>query len=94
VDCTNYLAYLLTHCELQSHPSPIGHGWHLVNGLCVPVHSTHSPLLSFMPLPTKPEAEINSDDGGQNKEIDSDSCSSYTDSDSESSSDSEAADMY
>ena len=47
-----------------------------------------------MPLPTKPEAEINSDDGGQNKEIDSDSCSSYTDSDSESSSDSEAADMY
>ena len=29
---TNYLAYFLKHYQLQSHPSPIGHGRHLVNG--------------------------------------------------------------
>ena len=32
----NYLAYLLKHYQLQSHPSPIGHGW--------PVSYTHLTL--------------------------------------------------
>ena len=33
----NYLAYVQTHYQLNNHPSPIPHGWHLVNGLCLPV---------------------------------------------------------
>jgi len=46
LDHTNYLAYLLNHYHLQSHPSSIGHRWQLVNGLCVHVHSTqpHFPI--------------------------------------------------
>jgi len=67
---TNYLAYLLKHYQLQSHPSPIGHGWHLVNGLCACPFNT-APTSTSIPLLTKPEAEINSDYGGQS-ELDSD----------------------
>ena len=46
LDSTNYLAYLLKHYHLQSHPSSIGHQWQLVNSLCVPVRSAqpHSPI--------------------------------------------------
>ena len=41
----NYLAYLLKHYKLQNHPSPISHGWHLVNVLCLlsVQHSLHFP---------------------------------------------------
>lgn len=91
----NYLAYLLKHYQLKSHPSPIGHGWHLVNGLCLPVRSTQPPLPLSMPLPPKTQTEINSDDDSSEcEDSDSDSCSSYSDSysDSESWGDSEASD--
>jgi len=40
LDRTNYLAYLLKHNHLQSHPSSIGHRWQLVNGLRVLICST------------------------------------------------------
>jgi hypothetical protein len=83
----NYLAYLQIHYQLQSHPSPIGHGWHLVNGLCLPVRSTQPPLPPSIPLPTNPQAENNSDDSSESEDSDSDS-----DSYSESCSDSEVAD--
>ena len=35
--CTNYLAYLAQHPTLRSHPSPIRHGWELVDGRCWPI---------------------------------------------------------
>ncbi len=31
----NYLTYLQKHFDLQIHPSPVGHGWHLVDGMCL-----------------------------------------------------------
>ena len=33
----NYLSFIQKHPIIQSHPSPLGHGWQLVNGLCLPV---------------------------------------------------------
>ena len=90
LDRANYLAYLLKHYQLKSHLSPIGHGWHLVNGLCLPVHSTQPPLPPSMPLPPKPRTAMLSDDRSDSEDSDCDSCSSY--SDSESSGDSEAPD--
>ena len=41
---TNYLTYCQLHYNLQEHPSPIGHGWELVNGKCRPVRHTLPPL--------------------------------------------------
>ena len=32
------------HIERTKHPSPIGHGWELVNGKCRPVRNTVPPL--------------------------------------------------
>ena len=69
----NYVAYLLKHYQLQNHPSPIGHGWHL--GLCLPVRSTQPPLPQSMPLP---QAEIKSDESSESEDSDSDSCSLYS----------------
>lgn len=80
----NYLAYLLKHYQLQRHPSPIGHGWHLVNGLCLPVRSTEPPLPLSMPQPPEPNTEVNSvsEESSSNVDSDSDSRSSYSESDS------------
>ena len=68
----NYLAYLLKHYQLQNHPSPIGHGWHLVNGLCLPVRSAQPLLPKSMPLS---QAEIKSGESSESEDNDSDSCS-------------------
>jgi hypothetical protein len=75
----NYLAYLQKHYQLQRHPSPIGHGWHLVNGLCLPVRYTQPALPSSIELPTTSEAhaEDRSDESSSSDESDSDSCGSY-----------------
>ena len=48
---TNYLTYLQKHYNLQSHPSPIGHGWQLVNGLCLPVRYNQPSLPPSIKLP-------------------------------------------
>lgn len=87
----NYLAHLLKHYQLQRHPSPIGHGWHLVNGLCLPVRSTEPPLPLSMPQPAKPNTEVHSvsEECSSSADSDSDSTSSYSDSDSCSNSDSD-----
>jgi len=68
LDRTKYLAHLPKHYHVQSHPSSIGHPWHLLNGLCVLSCSTQ-PHFPSMPIPTKPEAEKNSD--GNGKRVDS-----------------------
>ena len=68
----NYLAYVQKHYQLQSHPSPIGHGWHLVNGLCLLVCSTQPPLLLSIPLPKNLQSENNSDDSSESEDSDFD----------------------
>ena len=40
IKCSNVLAYVQCHPDLRRHPSPIGHGWELVNGCCKPVRHT------------------------------------------------------
>ena len=49
----NFLAYIQRHPDLRRHPSPIGHGWELVNGCCRPVRHTKPALpisLSVQPM--------------------------------------------
>ena len=40
----NFLAYIQCHPDLRRYPSPIGHGWELVNGCCRPVRHTKPAL--------------------------------------------------
>ena len=35
----NYLSHIQLHSEVYNHPSPIGHGWMLVDGRCHPVRN-------------------------------------------------------
>ena len=51
------------HYELHNHPSPIDHGWHLVDGLCLPIYHTHHPLLPSicMSISEQSEEDRNSD---------------------------------
>ncbi|KAL8587710.1 hypothetical protein ACOMHN_020928 [Nucella lapillus] len=44
VERTNYITYCQLHYNLFDHPSPIGHGWELVDGKCRPVRYTQPPL--------------------------------------------------
>ena len=44
VERTNYISYCQLRYNLEEHPSPIGHGWVLVNGKCRPVRHTLPPL--------------------------------------------------
>ncbi|KAJ8356940.1 hypothetical protein SKAU_G00197340 [Synaphobranchus kaupii] len=52
VERTNYITYCQLHYNLLEHPSPIGHGWELVNGKCRPVHHTFPPCPSSSHLMT------------------------------------------
>ena len=45
-DRANYLSYIQLHPELYNHPSPIGHGWMLVDGNCRPIRNSIPPLPS------------------------------------------------
>ena len=44
IKCANFLAYIQRHPDLRRHPSPIGHGWELLNGCCRPAHHTKPAL--------------------------------------------------
>ncbi len=74
----NYLAYLQRHPDMKRHPSPIGHGWELVNGHCKPVRHTQPALPLSIPVPSLSQADFDSN--------------SDSDSDSEAESDYEALD--
>lgn len=65
----NYLAYLQRHFDLLSHPSPIGNGWQLKDGVCLPVRYTQSPLPLTICLPVCP-----SKDPDEDSDTDTDSC--------------------
>lgn len=41
---TNYISYCQLHYDIIKHPSPIGHGWEMLNGKCRPVRHTLAPL--------------------------------------------------
>ena len=46
----NYLMHLVLHPLLKKHPSPIGHGWELMDGNCCPVrHHTYPALPTHLP---------------------------------------------
>ena len=57
----NYLAYIIRHPSLKSHPSPLGHGWELVGGRCRPVRHTRPSLPRHLPA-VGPSEEIEEDD--------------------------------
>ena len=59
----NYLAYIQKQFMLKTHPSPLGQGWHVVNGLCMPEKSS-APALPFsvsVPINIQSDEESSSD---------------------------------
>ena len=50
----NFLACIQRHPDLRRHPSPIGHGWELVNGRCRPVRHTKPALPLSLSVLTPP----------------------------------------
>ena len=69
----NYLAYMQRHFNLVRHPSPIGNGWQLIGGLCLPIRSTKPALPASISLPID-KAEKDSD---SESDSDSEQCASY-----------------
>ena len=45
----NHLTYLVLHPLLKKHPSPINHGWELVDGKCRPIRHTRPALPAHLP---------------------------------------------
>ena len=41
---TNFISYCQLHFDLVEHPSPIGHGWEVINGKCKPVRHSRPAL--------------------------------------------------
>ena len=72
----NYLAFLQKHYDLQTHPSPIGHGWHSDAGLCLPDRYTQPALPSTITLPAITPAEENESDVSSDFDDSSDDSSS------------------
>jgi len=58
----NYLTYLVLHPLLKKHPSPIGHGWALVDGNCHPVRHTRPALPAHLPTLRLETAEKSEED--------------------------------
>ena len=62
---TNFISYCQLHFDLLEHPSPIGHGWEIINGICKPVrHSRPAlpPTLKQFACPDDDSSESSSDD--------------------------------
>ena len=70
----NYLAYIQRHAKLRNHPSPIGHGWEMMNGHCRPVRYTKLDLPAVRPPhPSKEQIGDCSDSECESNLIESDS---------------------
>jgi hypothetical protein len=70
---TNYITYCQLHYNLIEHPSPIGHGWEIMNGKCKPVRHT-SPALPDRLKPrdsTGDSSNESSDDDSESSDDDS-----------------------
>ena len=63
----NYLAYCQKHFQLSEHPSPIGHGWGIIDGKCRPVRNILPALPSHLPLQLADDSD-NSDDGSDTED--------------------------
>ena len=57
----NFLAYIQCHPDLRRHPSPIAHGWELVNGYCRPVRHTKPALPMSLAVSSTQQDYYNSD---------------------------------
>ena len=58
---TNYISYCQLHYSLFDHPSPIGHGWELINGKCRPVCYTKPPLSQQTPFVDSSDEDSDND---------------------------------
>ena len=74
---TNYLSYCQMHYDLREHPSPIGHGWKIINGKCRPVRHTLPALPDY--LRKQAYTLQNSDESSSDE--DASECGESTDSD-------------
>ncbi len=77
VERTNYITYCQLHYNLLEHPSPIGHGWEILNGKCRPVRHT----MPALPQQLVPRDDESSDEGSSDDERSE--CGESTDSDDE-----------
>ena len=68
----NYLAYIYKNFHLLDHPDPVGNGWHLQDGLCLPVKPQNPALPQHVPIDNNEEP----DDSESEEDTDSDSSSS------------------
>lgn len=61
---TNYIVFCQRHYEDREHPSPLGHGWEIINGRCRPIRYTKLPLPTHVSVEGSPVTEEteNSDD--------------------------------
>jgi len=54
----NYLAFIQKKFLRKVHPSPLTHGWHLVNGRCLPVQYSKPALtITLAPMEESEDAE-------------------------------------
>ena len=74
----NYLAYIQKQFMLKTHPSPLGHGWRVVNGFCLPEKSSAPALPFSISVPVNIQSDEESAD-----ELTNDNYSSESESESE-----------
>ena len=77
IERTNYIVYCQTHFCFVEHPSPIGHGWEIINGKCRPVRHTLPPFPHKISLGTffrtsEITDDSSADDGELEESTDSD----------------------
>ena len=65
----NYLAHIQRHAELRNHPSPIGHGWEMMNGNCRPVRYTKLDLPAVLPQHPSKEQMVDCSDSECESEL-------------------------
>ena len=73
----NYLAYIQKQFMLKTHPSPLGHGWSVVNGFCMPEKSSAPALPSSISVPVNIQSDEGSADELTNDNYSSESESEY-----------------
>ena len=56
----------MRHHSLKNHPSPLGHGWELVNGRCRPVRHTSPSLPINIPAPGQADEEVENESQNEN----------------------------
>jgi hypothetical protein len=80
----SYLVYVQHHFDLRDHPSPLQHGWNIVDGKCSPVRYTKPALPPALALAASSTDSDSSSKESSNEKLDMDSDSSDDISESES----------